>query len=123
MENEQLENMVENVEDFKMDNTQTLKKSINAEVASYKKKLPAEILTEDFEVKIENEVNKKLSEFNDSIDVKPKALYYSLKSELELNKEATEKELTISAYDFLEKNTKSKFLKRILKDLKKETKK
>ena len=56
------------------------------------------------------------------MDIKPTALYYSLKTEAELNEEITEKELTMSAYDFLEKHTNNKILKKILKELKKETK-
>ncbi|SOB47044.1 conserved hypothetical protein [Lactococcus piscium] len=67
-------------------------------------------------------VDKKILEFNNNIDLKPKALYYALKSELELDEQISEKKLTISAYDYLEKNTKNKFLKKILKELIKESK-
>ncbi|MEC6749017.1 hypothetical protein VXN63_10705 [Marinilactibacillus sp. XAAS-LB27] len=123
MENPQLDNVIENVKDFKAENTQILKKSITNELVSFKKTLPKEILTDELEIKAENEVNNKMAEFNNSIDIKPKALYYSLKSELELKEEASEKELTISAYEFLEKNTKNKILRRILRELKRETKK
>lgn len=123
MENKQLTNVVESMEQFKQENTQILKKNINDEISSYRKTLPVENLSEDLNSQIENEVSIKLSEFNDSIDLKPAALYYSLKSEIELNENASEKELTYFAYDFLEKTTKSKFLKKILKELKRETKK
>lgn len=122
MENKQLSNVVENMEQFKKENTQILKKNINDEILSYRETLPAETLSEDLESKIENEVSSKLSEFNNIIDLKPTALYYSLKSEIELNENISEKELVYSAYDFLEKTTKSKFLKKILRELKRETK-
>lgn len=123
MENKQLLNVVENMEQFKKENTQILKRNINHEILNYRKTLPVEILSEDLESQIENEVTSKLSEFNNTIDIKPTALYYSLKSELELNENISEKELVYSAYDFLEKTTKSKFIKRILRELKRETKK
>ena len=110
------------MEQFKKENTQILKKNINDEILSYRETLPAETLSEDLESKIENEVSSKLSEFNNIIDLKPTALYYSLKSEIELNENISEKELVYSAYDFLEKTTKSKFLKKILRELKRETK-
>lgn len=122
MENEKLITVINSIDDFKTDNTKIVKSSINNELSNFKKTLPKEILTEDLEIEIQNEVNKKITEFNKDIDLKPKALYYSLKSEMELNEEITEKELTHSAYDYLEKKTKSKFLKKILRELKKESK-
>lgn len=123
MENRQLANVVKNVEQFKSENTQILKKNINNEILNYRKNLPVENLSEELELQIENEVSRKLSEFNNSIDLKPAALYYSLKSEVELDKNISEKKLTYYAYNFLEKTTKSKFLKNILKELKRETEK
>ncbi|MBC9825349.1 MULTISPECIES: hypothetical protein [Carnobacterium] len=123
MENRQLANVVKNVEQFKKENIQILRKNINNEILNYRKNLPIENLSEELELQIENEVSSKLSEFNNGIDLKPAALYYSLKSEVELDENISEKELTYSAYDFLEKTTKSKFLKKILKELKRETKK
>lgn len=120
MENEQLENLTNDVKEFKEENSEVLKKKIDNEIISFKKTLPKEILTDDLEANIKIEVNKKMAEFNESIDIKPKAVYYSLKSELELNENATEDELTFLAYDFLEKKTSNKFLKKILKELKKE---
>ena len=49
------------------------------------------------------------------------ALYSLLKkSEVESNGEISETELINLAYDYLEKNTKNKFFKKILKELKKE---
>lgn len=123
MENRQLVNIVTNVEQFKKENTQILKKNINNEILNYRKSLSVDNLSEELELQIEDEVSSKLSEFNSSIDLKPAALYYSLKSEVELDENISEKELTYSAYNFLEKTTKSKFLKKILKELKRETKK
>ena len=46
--------------------------------------------------------------------------YSAKKSEVESNGEISETELTNLAYDYLEKNTKNKFFKKILKELKKE---
>lgn len=115
--------MVTNMEQFKKENTQILRNNIKNEILIYQKKLPVENISEELELQIENEVSSKLSEFNNNIDLNPTALYYSLKSEAELDGNISEKELIYSAYDFLEKNTKSKFLKKILKELKRENKK
>ena len=122
MENEKLSTVINNIEEFKADNSAIVKNNINIEISLYRKTLPNEILTEDLDLKIQNEVDKKILEFNNDIDLKPKALYYALKSELELDEQISEKKLTISAYDYLEKNTKNKFLKKILKELIKENK-
>lgn len=122
MENEKLSTIINNIEEFKADNSAIVKNNINIEISLYRKTLPNEILTEDLDLKIQNEVDKKILEFNNNIDLKPKALYYALKSELELDEQISEKKLTISAYDYLEKNTKNKFLKKILKELIKESK-
>ena len=122
MENEKLSTIINNIEEFKADNSAIVKNNINIEISLYRKTLPNEILTEDLDLKIQNEVDKKILEFNNDIDLKPKALYYALKSELELDEQISEKKLTISAYDYLEKNTKNKFLKKILKELIKENK-
>lgn len=122
MENKQLDNLIHEVDIFKADNTRQLKKNINTELSAFKNSLPKEVLTSDLDQKIEAEVDGKLVEFNQNIDLKPKALYYSLKAELELDDTMSESDLIISAYSFLEKNTKNKFLKKILRELKKENK-
>lgn len=122
MENEKLSTVINNIEEFKADNSAIVKNNINKEISLYRKTIPNEILTEDLDLKIQNEVDKKILEFNNDIDLKPRALYYALKSELELDEHMSEKKLTISAYDYLEKNTKNKFLKKILKELIKENK-
>ena len=122
MENEKLRTIINNIEEFKADNSAIVKNNINIEISLYRKTLPNEILTEDLDLKIQNEVDKKILEFNNNIDLKPKALYYALKSELELDEQISEKKLTISAYDYLETNTKNNFLKKILKELIKESK-
>ena len=46
--------------------------------------------------------------------MKPKALYHALKVEAELNPEIEKDDLKQSAYDFLEKTTKNKYLKKII---------
>ena len=51
--------------------------------------------------------------------MKPKALYHALKVEAELNPEIEKDDLKQSAYDFLEKTTKNKYLKKIIRELKK----
>lgn len=68
---------------------------------------------------IEKEV---ATRFDQEIDLNPRALYYALKAEMELNKQATRQDLILFSYDVLEKTTKSKFLKKILRRLKKEQK-
>ncbi|GMR69472.1 hypothetical protein NUITMVRA1_01480 [Aerococcus viridans] len=116
-------NVLARVDEFKDENAVILRDNIQNEISSYKSSLPSNIFLNGIDYQINQEIDNKISEFKQEIDLKPKALYYDLKSKVELNDDITEKELTLSAYEFLEKNTKNKFLKKILRDLKKEAKK
>ncbi len=117
-----IDNVVNEIDQFKQENINKLESSINHEIEIFKTNLPEDINKNELESTIQKEVDSKLVEFSNEMDLKPKALYYALKSEAELNDDITEKQLTNSAYDFLERNTQSKFLKKILKELKKESK-
>ncbi|WP_270279958.1 GatB/YqeY domain-containing protein [Vagococcus bubulae] len=117
-----IDNVVNEIDQFKQENINKLESSINHEIEIFKTNLPEDINKNELESTIQKEVDSKLAEFSNEMDLKPKALYYALKSEAELNDDITEKQLTNSAYDFLERNTQSKFLKKILKELKKESK-
>ncbi|KAF3306181.1 hypothetical protein [Carnobacterium sp. PL17GRE32] len=116
-------NVLARVDEFKDENAVILRDNIQNEISSYKSSLPSDNFLSDIDYQINQEIDNKISEFKQDIDLKPKALYYNLKSKVELSDDITEKELTLSAYEFLEKNTKNRFLKKILKDLKKEAKK
>lgn len=116
-------NVLARVDEFKDENAVILRDNIQNEISSYKSSLPSDIFLNGIDYQINQEIDNKISEFKQEIDLKPKALYYDLKSKVELNDDITEKELTLSAYEFLEKNTKNRFLKKILRDLKKELKK
>lgn len=120
MESNELDKIVLDVEEFKAEETQVLNNTIINEIANYKQQLPEEILTPDFQHKVDEEVQNKLVEFKNNLDINPRALYHALKVETELNEEISKTELKHSAYDFLEKSTKNKFLKKIIKELKKE---
>ncbi|HCT98084.1 MAG TPA: hypothetical protein DIC28_06175 [Aerococcus urinaeequi] len=116
-------NVLARVDEFKDENAVILRDNIQNEISSYKSSLPSDNFLSGLDYQINQEIDNKISEFKQDIDLKPKALYYNLKSKVELSDDITEKELTLSAYEFLEKNTKNRFLKKILKDLKKEAKK
>lgn len=118
-----LGNVLARVDEFKDENAVILRDNIQNEISSYKSSLPSDNFLSGLDYQINQEIDNKISEFKQDIDLKPKALYYNLKSKVELNDDITEKELTLSAYEFLEKNTKNRFLKKILRDLKKEAKK
>ncbi|MGV3003845.1 hypothetical protein [Aerococcus urinaeequi] len=118
-----IDNVLARVDEFKDENAVILRDNIQNEISSYKSSLPSDNFLSGLDYQINQEVDNKISEFKQDIDLKPKALYYNLKSKVELNDDITEKELTLSAYEFLEKNTKNRFLKKILRDLKKEAKK
>lgn len=118
-----LGNVLARVDEFKDENAVILRDNIQNEISSYKSSLPSHNFLSDIDYQINQEIDNKISEFKQEIDLKPKALYYNLKSKVELSDNLTEKELTLSAYEFLEKNTKNRFLKKILRDLKKELKK
>lgn len=121
--NKVLGNVLARVDEFKDENAVILRDNIQNEISFYKSSLPSDNFLSDIDYQINQEIDNKISEFKQDIDLKPKALYYNLKSKVELSDDITEKELTLSAYEFLEKNTKNRFLKKILKDLKKEAKK
>ncbi len=118
-----IDNVLARVDEFKDENAVILRDNIQNEISSYKSSLPSDNFLSDIDYQINQEIDNKISEFKQDIDLKPKALYYNLKSKVELSDDITEKELTLSAYEFLEKNTKNRFLKKILRDLKKEAKK
>ena len=118
-----LDNVLARVDEFKDENAVILRDNIQNEISSYKSSLPSDNFLSGLDYQTNQEIDNKISEFKQDIDLKPKALYYNLKSKVELSDDITEKELTLSAYEFLEKNTKNRFLKKILRDLKKEAKK
>ncbi|MGH2120111.1 hypothetical protein [Aerococcus sp. L_32] len=118
-----IDNVLARVDEFKDENAVILRDNIQNEISSYKSSLPSDNFLSGIDYQINQEIDNKISEFKQDIDLKPKALYYNLKSKVELSDDITEKELTLSAYEFLEKNTKNRFLKKILRDLKKEAKK
>ncbi|MFW3496629.1 hypothetical protein [Aerococcus viridans] len=120
--NKVLGNVLARVDEFKDENAVILRDNIQNEISSYKSSLPSDNFLSGLDYQINQEIDNKISEFKQDIDLKPKALYYNLKSKVELRDDITEKELTLSAYEFLEKNTKNRFLKKILRDLKKEAK-
>ncbi|KKW74514.1 hypothetical protein StScam27_09075 [Streptococcus thermophilus] len=121
MEKEKLNLIIKKNEEFKNNTDLTIKKDIDYELSNFRKILPKKFLTKELDIEIKNEVDKKVSEFSEDIDLNPEGLYSLLKkSEVESNGEISETELTNLAYDYLEKNTKNKFFKKILKELKKE---
>ncbi|MGF2047139.1 hypothetical protein ACQUET_00185 [Lactococcus lactis] len=120
-EKEKLNLIIKKNEEFKNNTDLIIKKDIDYELSNFRKILPKKFLTKELDIEIKNEVDKKVSEFSEDIDLNPEGLYSLLKkSEVESNGEISETELTNLAYDYLEKNTKNKFFKKILKELKKE---
>lgn len=106
----------EQIDIFKKNNEIALKNNINLELKKVQDTIPEDIWDKELAQKVEGEVSTKLLELNNSIDINPTALYYSLKSDISLNPETNEKELTLNAYKFLSEKTKNKFLKKILKE-------
>lgn len=121
MDNLELKSIIQDFEVEKNKVENELEEVIENSIVEYSTTLPEDIRTKDFKEYIDHEVKLKLAEFNKSIDIKPKALYYSLKAELEVNEDATREELIASGYDFLEKTTKNKLLRKIIGELKKES--
>lgn len=122
MTNKKLQDIIYEVEVFKQKSAKDARHSIDNKLAEYKEKIPEKVDNTEFEIKVQKEIDKKLSTFSKELDIKPAALYYSLKKDVELDNNISKKELLVSAYDFLEKHTKNKLLKKIFKELKKETK-
>lgn len=101
---------------FKQNNEIVLKNNIQNEIEKVQRTIPKDVWDTELSLKVEEEVSNKLLELNDSINLNPQALYYSLKSEVALDSTVSEKELTLKAYYFLLKKTKNKFFKKILKE-------
>lgn len=121
MVDEKLDLIIKKNEDFKKNTDLIIKKDIDYDLSSFRKILPKKFLTDELEIEINKEVDKKVSEFSVDIDLSPVELYYSLKNaEVKGDGENSKTELINLAYDYLEKNTKNKFFKKILKELKKE---
>ena len=119
MENESLDLIIKEVENQQEKELVRFESNLSEGINKYKEVLPADLITPQLQEKIDNEVKLQLVEFQKSIDLKPKALYHDLKVEAELNPEIEKDDLKQSAYDFLEKTTKNKYLKKIIRELKK----
>lgn len=115
MQNENLEKIIKDVELVKQNEAAHFREVIDYE----KNSLPIEVNDETLQHQIDMEIQNRMDEFQKDMDLKPRALYYALKMETELHPDIDEKELKKIAYDFLEKNTKNKYLKKIIKELKK----
>lgn len=117
LETDKILNYSENqIAHFKQNNEIVLKNNIQNEIEKVQRTIPKDIWDTELSLKVEEEVSNKLIDLNDSIDLNPQALYYSLKSEVALDSTVSEKELTLKAYSFLLKKTKNKFLKKIIKE-------
>lgn len=100
------------IDDFKKNNEIILKDNINQEIIKTKNSFSKEIWDE----KLSLEVEKKLTELNNSIDLNPTSIYFTLKAETALNPDISEEELKLAAYKFLFSKTKNNFMKKILKE-------
>ena len=95
MENESLDLIIKEVENQQEKELVRFESNLSEGINKYKEVLPADLITPQLQEKIDNEVKLQLVEFQKSIDLKQ------------------------SAYDFLEKTTKNKYLKKIIRELKK----
>lgn len=100
MTDETLQDVINDVDAFKKKSIEQVRENIDYEIETYKQDIPKELNTSEFDLRIQEEVDTKLAKFNDEMDIKPTALYYSLKTEAELNEEITEKELTVLLQSF-----------------------
>ena len=119
MENDSLELIVKEIEKEQVEEVNRFEMNLSQGINKYKEILPDDLITPQLQSKIDDEVKLQMIEFQDSIDLKPKALYHALKMEAELNPNIEEVQLKKSAYEFLEKTTKNKYQKKISRDLKK----
>ncbi|WP_157786594.1 hypothetical protein [Lactococcus garvieae] len=104
------------IDDFKKKSEIILKDNINQEIIKNKNSFSKDIWDEELALEVEKEVEKKIANLNNSIDLNPTSVYFALKAESALNPEITEQELNIAAYQFLYSKTKNKFMKKILKE-------
>ena len=108
--------------DTKIREFEKIRDKVKYEMTKYEKKLPENIDRETYELQLSEELNRQLDLVNKETDLNSEALYYHLKAQVSLNKNISKKELTISALEFLEKSTNSKFMKKLMRELIKENK-
>ncbi len=108
--------------DAKIREFEKIRDKVKYEMVKYEEKLPENIDRETYEVQLSEELNRQLDLVNKETDLNSEALYYHLKAQASLNKNISKKELTISALEFLEKSTNSKFMKKLMRELIKENK-
>ena len=106
----------------KLEELNKVRDKVKYEMVKYEEKLPDNIDRETYEVQLSEELNRQLDLVNKETDLNSEALYYHLKAQASLNKNISKKELTISALEFLEKSTNSKFMKKLMRELIKENK-
>lgn len=117
MDTRELITLSENqIDNFKKNNEIILKDNINQEIIKTKNSFSKEIWDEELSLEVEKEVEKKLTALNNSIDLNPTSIYFTLKAETALNPDISEEELKLAAYNFLSSKTKNKFMKKILKE-------
>ena len=108
--------------DAKIKELEKIRDKVKYEMVKYEEKLPESVDRETYELHLSEELNRQLDLVNKETDLNSEALYYHLKAQASLNKNISKKELTISALEFLEKSTNSKFMKKLMRELIKENK-
>ena len=119
MKNESLDLIIREVENQQEIELNRLKTSLSKEIDKYVESPSSNLMASLPKERIDEEVKLQLLEVQKSIDLRPKALYYALKTEVELDPNIKKDKLKKCAYEFLEKTTKNKYLKKIIRDLKK----
>lgn len=73
--NKALGNVIARVDEFKDENAGILRDSIQNEISSYKSTLPSDVSLRDLDYQVNQEIDNKIIEFKEEIDLKLKALY------------------------------------------------
>ena len=119
MKNESLDLIIREIETQQEIELNRFKQNLSEGIDQYVESSPSDLMTPLLKNEIDEEVKLQMLEFQRSIDLSPKALYYALKMEVELDPNIKKDKLKQCAYEFLEKTTKYKYLKKIIRELKK----
>ena len=119
MKNESLDLIIREIETQQEIELNRFKQNLSEGIDKYVESSPSDLMTPLLKNEIDEEVKLQMLEFQKSIDLSPKALYYALKMEVELDPNIEKDKLKQCAYEFLEKTTKNKYLKKIIRELKK----
>lgn len=119
---DRLAQVTKKIDNFNAETKLNFKLHVEHELTTHKKILPKGLAYGAVHEDIETAVDDKMAKFMKHTNLKPQELADFLEKKLDKRPDLTKRQLHYLAYEHLEKNTKSKFLKKIYKSMRKRMK-